>query len=175
MLERSQTLSSRSSRLIDSNQGGGFMEGTITQGLEFLLAIFFKVEAHSDLALRMQENLDLFWNGFLGVDQYGAFSKFIQQRRDMDVSERDLMEGSRHPLPFKGDKLNAYPGESYPPLEWTLLWEGTYNNVFGGFTGENLAHWGYVMWNSERLERTGVKDVLARHRKMEWYDENPRE
>lgn len=45
-------------------------------------------------------------------------------------SDRDLRQQRREPFPFRGD-VEDDPDGMYPPLSWTLVWKGTYSNIFG--------------------------------------------
>lgn len=54
----------------------------------------------------------------------------------------------------------------FPPLAWTLVFGGTYSNIFGEYIPEKFQKWGWVMWDAARLERMGAKDVMI----DEWED-----
>lgn len=154
-----------------------YMKGIITRGLEFLQTIFFKAKDHSSLVSTMQQALTPMYSDFIGGTYYGAFDCASQdERRERAPSERDAKEKRRDPLPFQGDKAFD-PDGVYPPLAWTLLWNGSYSNMVGSFVGNALPYWGYVMWDSRRLRRTGAEDVLARQWRMrQWYSNgDPRE
>ncbi|GKZ69523.1 hypothetical protein AnigIFM50267_004734 [Aspergillus niger] len=153
-----------------------YLIGTITQGLELLQTIFFKVQDHSDLVNIMERTLVLWVEEFLGADVFGAFSDMAQrERRARAPSERDKKEERREPLPFRGDPLDDSDG-AYPPLAWTLLWKGTYSNMLGSYIPNDFHMWGYVMWDAARLERTGAKEVLVREWNLMWgEDEDARD
>lgn len=109
----------------------------------------------------MENNLVMLWPEFLG-GCHGALDITTRHDRRLDYpSAEDKREELRDPLPFRGDIVNDSDGE-YPPLAWTILWEGTYSNMMGGEGVSYIAEWGYVMWDAARLERTGAKEVLAR-------------
>ena len=82
-------------------------------------------------------------------------------RREQQLSEKDLKQRRRDPLPFRGDTEPDASG-SLPPLAWTLMWKETYSNLFGYYVDNDMRRWGYVMWDAARLESMGVKEVLAR-------------
>lgn len=75
-------------------------------------------------------------------------------RRQKHPSDKDLKQERRDPLPFQGDN------EELSPLAWTLIWQGTYSNLFGWYVGDDIRHWGFIMWDAVRLQRTVVKEVL---------------
>ncbi|PWY85607.1 hypothetical protein BO83DRAFT_404860 [Aspergillus eucalypticola CBS 122712] len=146
-----------------------FLIGTITQGLERLYTIFFKVQEHSELVNIMEQTLVLWLEDFLEGDVHGAFTHAAQSgRRVRAPSERDKKEERREPLPFRGDRVNDYSEGAYPPLAWTLLWKGTYSNMLGSYIPDEFHRWGYVMWDAARLERTGAKEVFARGWDLMW-------
>ncbi|PYH66547.1 uncharacterized protein BO88DRAFT_468920 [Aspergillus vadensis CBS 113365] len=142
-----------------------YLNGTITQGLERLHTLFFKIQEHSELVNVMEQTLVLWLEEFLEGDVHGAFTHAAQSgRRARAPSERDKKEERREPLPFRGDRVDGV----YPPLAWTLLWKGTYSNMLGSYIPDEIQSWGYVMWDAARLERTGAKEVLAREWDLMW-------
>ncbi|XRM40256.1 hypothetical protein ABZX51_003576 [Aspergillus tubingensis] len=150
-----------------------YLIGTMTQGLERLQTIFFKVQEHSELVNIMEQTLVIWLENFLQGDVHGAFNWAAQSgRRVRAPSERDKKEERREPLPFRGDRVDGV----YPPLAWTLLWKGTYSNMLGSYIPDEFQMWGYVMWDAARLERTGAKEVLARGWELMWgEDEDARD
>lgn len=153
----------------------------MTQGLERLYTIFFKVKKHADLVNIMEQTLVLWLEEFLQGDVHGAFTHAAQSgRRAIAPSERDKKEERREPLPFRGDRVDDYyynySNGAHPPLAWTLLWKGTYSNMLGSYIPDEFHRWGYVMWDAARLERTGAKEVLARGWDLMWgEDEDARD
>lgn len=87
----------------------------------------------------------------------------IMTRRQNNPSERDRLELDRTPLPFRGD-MEADSGDDsgqlYPPLAWTVVWGGTYSNMYGWFTSKKLRRWGYVFWDAARIQNTTTETVL---------------
>ncbi len=75
------------------------------------------------------------------------------RRRMTVLTNRDRMQRRRDPLAFEGDDQ---PDAKRPPLAWTLIWGGTYSNVFGMYIHNDLRMWGYIMWDAVRLERASV-------------------
>ncbi|KAJ5662748.1 hypothetical protein N7462_011674 [Penicillium macrosclerotiorum] len=113
----------------------------------------------------MQEYMRFPVRNFLEDDVLGETAQ--SQRRRKQLSNQDLKEEERVPLPFEGDKVpNAV--KSYPPLAWTLIWQGTYSNLYGYYVPDTMRRWGYIMWNKSRLEETGALEVLARQWEEEW-------
>ena len=64
---------------------------------------------------------------------------------------------------------------SQPPLAWTLMWGGTYSNVYGWYIEPDFRRWGYVFWDAARIERTGAEELLLRQVEELWGDEDPRD
>lgn len=90
------------------------------------------------------------------------------QRREQEPSLGDHMTEERVPMPFRGDGLDA------PPLAWTLIWGGTYSNLYGWYTSDEMRRWAYVFWDGARLRSHGGEELLARQWEDCW-DEDPRE
>lgn len=40
---------------------------------------------------------------------------------------------------------------------------------------DGIHHWGYVMWDAVRLERTGAREVLARQWDAQWGEDDSRD
>jgi len=95
-------------------------------------------------------------------------------RRQERMSDRDRKQLRRDPLPFNGDDESDTDG-LHPPLAWTLLWGGTYSNLYGDYVQDVIRRWGYVMWDAWRLERTGAKELLMRQWEEDWGDSDPRD
>lgn len=128
-------------------------------GFELLHTVLFKMRDHEHLVTTMQKNLRV------GEVLDFALSDGHQSisRRNEQPSERDLKQMRRDPLPFVGDlKPDACPSLSCPPLAWTLVWKGTYSNLYGGFLNDELRRWGYVLWDAARLETEGGTALLSR-------------
>ncbi|ODM18747.1 hypothetical protein SI65_05364 [Aspergillus cristatus] len=98
----------------------------------------------------------------------GAFNLDSGCGARLHPTDQDSKQKRRDPLPFQGDN------EELPPLAWTLIWQGTYSNLFGWYIKDELRSWGYIMWDAARLERTGAKEVLHRQWKACWEDVDPR-
>ncbi|RDL30361.1 uncharacterized protein BP5553_10239 [Venustampulla echinocandica] len=146
------------------------LKGTISRGLELLYTVFFTVRDHAHLVSTMQEHITWPEGYFLEGDALGETAQL--QRRQEWPSSRDQKEQRRDPLPFEGDNDRDANG---PPLAWTLIWQGTYSNLYGHYVEDNIRRWGYVMWDAVRLERTGAKEVLARQWEADWGDGGPRD
>ncbi|GLA46052.1 hypothetical protein AnigIFM63604_008014 [Aspergillus niger] len=154
------------------NYEDSYLIGLITQGLDHLQKIFFEIQDHSRLVAVMEESLILRTSTFICASGLGALDYLTQDdRRIVAPSERDEREERREPLPFRGDKVDESDG-AYPPLAWTLLWKGTYSNMFGNYIPDEIPKWGYVMWDAARLERTGAKEVLLRQFVSSFWDED---
>lgn len=131
--------------------------------------VFFTTKNHAHLVSTMQEHMSLPAGAFLERQALGDEAQF--QRRQERLSDRDLKQQRRDPLPFKGD---GEP-DTNPPLAWTLMWRGTYSNLYGYYVLDMIKRWGYVMWDAARLERTGAKEVLARQWEEDWGVSDPRD
>lgn len=91
-------------------------------------------------------------------------------QRQHHPSERDRLQEERASLPFRGD------AEAHgPPLAWTLIWDGTYSNLYGYCIPDEMARWGYVFWDASRLDGTGAKNVLRRQWEDCWGGDDPRD
>ncbi|OJJ87649.1 uncharacterized protein ASPGLDRAFT_63789 [Aspergillus glaucus CBS 516.65] len=124
------------------------LERNLSRGLELLHDVLFKIKDHAQLDI---------------LDNTPQ-----SRRRRLHPTDQDLKQKRRDPLPFQGGN------EEFPPLARTLIWQGTYSNLFGWYIKDDVRSWGYIMWGAARLERTGVKEVLHRQWKACWKDVDPR-
>lgn len=133
------------------------MKGMTSSGLELLHIVLFKTKDHMQLVLTMQEKLGgwCFLERILSDSHQFVWRLEHPLDRDQEHIQRDRKQQQRDPLPFEGDKADA------PPLAWTLIWQGTYSNLYGEYVPDVIRRWGYIMWDSWRLEETGAKEVLA--------------
>ncbi|KJZ75413.1 hypothetical protein HIM_05109 [Hirsutella minnesotensis 3608] len=146
-----------------------FLSAIISRGLKFLYTVTFKIKNHDHLVKIMQENIDYPVGDFLG--SFEALGETVQEDRQLHIpSVREEKQQRRDPLPFRGDTPLDDINELHPPLAWTIIWQDTYSNLFGEWIPEKYRLWGYVMWDSTRLESTGAKDVLLRQRGEEDWD-----
>ncbi|KAL2198834.1 hypothetical protein P885DRAFT_67974 [Corynascus similis CBS 632.67] len=144
-----------------------WLGGTVMCGFELLHTILFKMKDRNHLVTTMQKSIS---SGGELFD--GALSEGTQwARHDEQLSERDLKQQARDPLPFVGD-LEPDSHRSCPPLAWTLVWKGTYSNLYGDYLEDEMRRWGYVMWDAARLEEEGGKALLLRQWGNDW---DPRE
>ncbi|KFG83078.1 hypothetical protein MANI_021512 [Metarhizium anisopliae] len=144
------------------------LRGTISRGLELLYSVIFKVKDHEHLVSMMQEEISF----PLGNVLDDAFSEGAQfHRRRNHPSKLDLKQTRREPLPFTGE-TNA--NDLLPPLGWTIIWHGTYSNLYGYYVQDSIRRWGYVIWDALRLERTNATEVLAQQWREDWGDSDPR-
>ncbi|KAI9776310.1 MAG: hypothetical protein M1839_000471 [Geoglossum umbratile] len=156
------------SRLGNSHTSDSLLEGTISRGLYVLHVMFSRVSDHARLAFAMQSQSTPSRYGFLGN---GAWSKVTQSelRHELPPTHREEKQQCYDPLPFTGDGDSQTDGPC-PPLAWTLLWGGTYSNLFGEHVKDVMHQWGYVMWDARRLQRTGAKKLLQRQSQRGWTD-----
>ncbi len=98
---------------------------------------------------------------------YALFDCTQSLRRKEKLSERDLKQQAGDPLPFVGDLASDVHG-SCPPLAWTLVWRGTYSNLYGDYLENKMRLWGYVMWDAERLETEGGTALLLKQWGTDW-------
>ncbi|KAK9442410.1 hypothetical protein VB005_03470 [Metarhizium brunneum] len=127
------------------------LRGTISRGLELLYSVIFKVKDHEHLVSTIE-----------GAQFY---------RRRNYLSKRDLKQTRRELLPFRGE-TNA--NDLLLPLGWTIIWHGTYSNLYGYYVQDSIRRWGYVIWDAVRLERTNATEVLAQQWRDDWGDSDPR-
>ncbi|KAJ5333049.1 uncharacterized protein N7506_006832 [Penicillium brevicompactum] len=156
--------------------GDSFLIGTISQGLELLYKVAFRVQDHSELVSIMQSKLTLH-SWFLGEGVLGSGAQIA--RRGEAPSDQDLKEQQRVPLPFRGDQFQEPYGE-YPPFAWTFMWKETYSNITGHWLTETMGengpqHWGYVFWDERRLRSSDAIDVLIGQIAADWGEEDLRD
>lgn len=153
-----------------SSAGEQYIYGTMSHGLGLLHTLLFKVRNHEHLVTTLQQWLRP-WEVHAADDEWAEDSQIMRRRKS--PSERDLKERRRDPLPFRGDGEPDAEG-TRPSLAWTLIWGGTYSNLYGAYCDEDLRRWGYVLWDATRLESTGATEVLLREWDMMWDGEDPR-
>ena len=133
--------------------------GTVSRGLELLRTALFQTSSHQLLVSLMQDNITYPQGVFLENEALGDLAQ--ASRRYEEPSERDFKQQRRDPLPFQGD-AETDPEGVYPPLAWTLLWGGTDSNLYGYYICDEIRSWGYVMWDSKRLNPIDIKELLRR-------------
>ncbi|PYH94055.1 hypothetical protein BO71DRAFT_354081 [Aspergillus ellipticus CBS 707.79] len=143
----------------DSSCGPNLLSGAISRGLEFLHLLFFKIQDHEQPVAIMQEKLVFLWGQFLDNDEALDWWSILTRREECP-SERDYKQDRRDPLTFPGDEISSDRNGEYPPIAWTLMWGGTYSNLYGECVPDSIRRWGYVMWDATRLERTWATQVL---------------
>lgn len=138
------------------------MEGTTLHGLSLLRNVIFDIKDHEVLVQTMQEHISYSYiplNAFDGV--FGDTNQM--DRRRGRPSAKDRLQDARDPLPFRGDN-----DADAPPLAWTTLWKDTYSNLYGFYTSNGLREWGYVFWDSKRLEKSGFRELLRKWQVDSW-------
>lgn len=115
----------------------------------------------------MQEHIAWPAGYFLENEALGETAQHT--RREAQLSERDLKQQRREPLLFTDED------ESEPPLAWTLMWQGTYSNLYGHYVEDEIRRWGYVMWDAARLRSTGGDELLKRQVEADWGGYDPRD
>jgi hypothetical protein len=75
-------------------------------------------------------------------------------RRREQRTDRDEKQQRRDPLVFIEDNILL------PPLGWTLIWGGTYSNLYGYHIENTVRRWGYVVWDASRYEDTRLWGAL---------------
>ncbi|PLB50665.1 hypothetical protein P170DRAFT_406006 [Aspergillus steynii IBT 23096] len=148
------------------------LKGAISRGLELLYTVLFKMNNHDHLVSTMQERIAWPAGYFLGNEAMGQTAQTLRRRRR--PSARDLKQERRDPLLFHGDSLLDVE-KGHPPQAWTLIWGGTYSNLYGYYVHDTLHRWGYVMWDAARLESIGASEVLMRQWEEDWGDSDPRD
>ncbi|KJK62633.1 hypothetical protein P875_00095165 [Aspergillus parasiticus SU-1] len=148
------------------------LKGTISCGLDLLHMVIFEIKDHTHLVTTMQQHISWPTGNFLEGEALGESAQ--SQRRQEHPSNRDLRQERRDPLPFQGDEVPDTNGVR-PPLAWTLIWRGSYSNLYGYYVQDVIRRWGYIMWDATRLDRTGAKELLARQWEADWGDTDPRD
>jgi hypothetical protein len=129
--------------------------------------VFFTITDRANLVSTMQKYMSVSIGHFLEDEAVGETAQW--ERRQVEQSDRDEKQQRRDPLPFVGDNL------AEPPLVWTLVWDGTYINLYGSYVQDCIRRWGYVMWEATRIEGTGARELLMRQWKEDWGDIDPRD
>lgn len=155
---------------IRSGTRRNFIEGTTLHGgLSLLGTMLFdaKVCEKESLVGMMQRSIVSSYipisknEGILGESQQA-------RRREQEPTLGDSMTEERVPCEFVGDDLSG------PPFAWTLIWGGTFSNLYGWYIPDEIRKWGYVFWNKDRLQKHGGEQLLATQWEASW-DEDPRE
>ncbi|KAJ4386827.1 hypothetical protein N0V93_009725 [Gnomoniopsis smithogilvyi] len=147
-----------------------FAEGTTLRGgLSLLSTVLSDIGANDQerLVNIMQRSIVSSYIPISGHEGLFGQSK-QQQRRQEEPTIGDSLTEERAPCPFCGDN------QSVPPLAWTLIWGGTYSNLYGWYTGDELRQWAYVFWDGVRLRKYGGDEFLAKQWEQCWW-EDPRE
>ncbi|RMD41889.1 hypothetical protein DV735_g3231, partial [Chaetothyriales sp. CBS 134920] len=149
----------------------GVLAGIVSRGLELLHTVF-NITERTVLVSTMQKYVARKAVFFLENEAFGQDAQM--ERRVQQRSSRDEKEQHCHPLLFNGDF--APDGKQiYPPLAWTLLWQGTYSNLFGSYVPDGIRRWGYVMWDAGRIERTDAEALLRQESRAHWGRFDPRD
>ncbi|KAJ5381999.1 uncharacterized protein N7496_004427 [Penicillium cataractarum] len=152
-----------------------YTAGFLSQGLELLHSLVGTTEIPDLLAI-VKDNLVYRLDGyFLGTTSLDAFGlDTLDYRHVRGHDERDFKQHRRDPLPFKGDQTMD-PKGVYPPLAWTLLWLETYNNRVGILIERNIQLWGYVFWDSSRMQYMNARKVIeTQWPRLHWDQDDPR-
>ncbi|KAK2730814.1 hypothetical protein FQN57_004125, partial [Myotisia sp. PD_48] len=151
------------------------LEGTISRGLELLSAVF-RIHNHDVLVSEIQRNIASSSQYFYYMQYFYilAMVEDAQRKRWEDFpSDRDAKQRRLDPLPFDGD------GEpdinQRPPLAWTLMWEGTYSNIFGFFLPDEFRKCGYVIWDADRIKCYGGKAIFDWYLEKSWEEWDARD
>lgn len=138
------------------------------RGLPLLNIVLFEIKGHEHLVSTIQKHMTssyILFNALEGV--LGETQQTV--RRERQPSERDLKQEQRAPLPFRGDG-----DPDAPPLAWTIIWGGTYSNLYGWYTSDEMRRWGYVFWDEATLEGSGGREILEQQWEQCW-DDDPRD
>jgi hypothetical protein len=149
-----------------------FLEGTVLHGISLLYKVIFEIKDHDALVTTMQRHIVSSCLPFNALD--GMLGDAKQAIRPYeDPCERDRMQEKRAPFPFRGDdEPDALP------LGWTMIWGGTYSNLFGWYISDDLRQIGYVFWDAATLEAVGgrnAKEAVQLLWEKAWGDEDPRD
>ncbi len=117
-----------------------------------------RVKDHTHVVSIMQDRIAWLASRFLEDEALGEAAQF--ERRQERLSNQEQKHQQRDPLPFNGDNTSEV-NTMCPPLAWTLMWRGTYINLYSCYVQDGIRRWGYVMWDAARLERTDAKKVLV--------------
>ncbi|KAJ4301857.1 hypothetical protein N0V90_003953 [Kalmusia sp. IMI 367209] len=128
-------------------------------GLSVLRTILFSIDTNREtLITTVQQYL---FRSFISLDSFpdGPLGGPAQTTRHMGTpSERDRLQAAQTPVPSGRESVEA------APLAWTTIWSGTYSSVYRFFVPDQMRRWGYVFWDAERLEESGICGLF----KEEW-------
>ncbi|KAF5546751.1 hypothetical protein FNAPI_8769 [Fusarium napiforme] len=124
--------------------------GIVYRGLSVLSSVF-KAQDHPEIVKVVSEEVVTAVDDLL----FQSTEIFYQeQRRENQHSNKDQAQDDREKMNFNGDTYDS------PPLAWVMFWKESYSNLFGDFIPRPLRHWGYIMWDSDRLANAGAAAVL---------------
>lgn len=159
------TLHTSNTRMSDRDN---YLEGLTLRGVPLLHTVLFQIKDHQHLVSTIQQHLASSYIPFNAIE--GVLGETQQaSRRENHPSERDRMQEERAPFPFRGDSES-----DAPPLAWTMIWNGTYSNLYGWYISDEMRRWGYVFWDAARLEVAGGKEFL-KHQWGRCWEDDPRD
>ncbi|KAK3896920.1 hypothetical protein C8A05DRAFT_20213 [Staphylotrichum tortipilum] len=135
------------------------LDGIVGRGLVLFHTVSRTLD-HEDLVTVMQRNLG--WYLAESIDYFLNWT-IQDRRRSQQPTEDDRREADWESLPFSGDK------EDGPPLAWVIIWRGTFSNTYGEVISSAVRDWGYILWDSRRLVRSGGKRELQKAWEDSWH------
>ncbi|KAL4872386.1 hypothetical protein BDV12DRAFT_162114 [Aspergillus spectabilis] len=147
------------------------IKSTISRGLHLLHTVIPKMKDRADLFSTMVSNVSGPVNGFLDSESLNKGN--LARLR----SGHDRQQEWRTPIPFEKDRLfdPKELSKLFPPFAWTLLWRGTYSNLYGYCVPVDIRRWGYILWDKKRLENTCADELLLRQWQVRWGHHDPRD
>ncbi|KAI2727248.1 hypothetical protein CBS147333_3236 [Penicillium roqueforti] len=142
---------------------------TRNRGLE-LLHLVYPIKDQDHLVVTRQLPPPMRPSGVLS-DLHSVFEQHLQwYRHCVHPRESDHRQERREPLIFQCDRK---PDGScaLPPLAWTIIWGGSYSNLFGEYIPDASCEWAWVMWDADRLKRMSVLGVIIQEWEKEHHDD----
>lgn len=142
--------------------------GILLQGLPLLHKLLFEMTDHEHLVTTVQSHLCRAYLDF--EDLTGLYNEiYHEERRENHSDERDRKQDVRDPLPFLEDRIDA------PPFSWTMMWKGTYSNLYGWYIPDDMRPWGYIFWDAGRLERVDAINLIQDRWEVLHLHDDPRD
>lgn len=152
-----------------------YIAGLALRGLTLLRVVVS--QGHDQLVMTVQENMvrsDIRLNPRNSRSVFSQAGQTVQRRHH--PSERDRLTAERRLFPFRGDREpdSVLVAGSLPPIAWTMIWGGTYSNLYGFYTSDDLRRWGYVFWDQATMVEQRGERVLRVQWEQTWEGNDPR-
>ncbi|KAH7267836.1 uncharacterized protein BKA55DRAFT_660351 [Fusarium redolens] len=127
-----------------------YRNGVVSRGLPVLFAAF-EIPSHSELVKLISSEIVSVVEDIVSETTRPYHQ---ETRRENHYSDRDKAQDNREKMSFDGEKYDS------PPFAWVVFWKELYSNLYGDFVPPSFRHWGYVMWDKNRLANTDAVAIL---------------